>query len=728
MTEGKNETTFSNVIEHPLLSCVWPKSSDKLNLLDSLKKFGNQKLADALKNTLAIQSAQAEMMERPIVGVLGELKSGKSSIVASFLSPEGRQRLPRGVENKNGTHRFVYWLPKSWDVKGNVQNACHELLSTTHGNAKEFLSSDPTKAAEQYRSGFRHLDLLSVPLIASDAGLDQLSLAFLDCPDVQTLDKPLDQDGTTTSANPRLDFVANAAQLCSAFFVVWEIAKLRDGMLEKVLDCVRQQMPNVPLYLLINKITPEVGQPQKTMAESTISSLVDRYNVTGCFAAFDFRVCGNPKKDEPSWEDMTPKELVKIHYEQYKLDGSELPQFFRITKLEESSTSHEESSPQSLLDLREELKPGTLQVTKFADNRKGLRKQIEAAVKFLDNECEQRSQQAKEIHAGLLKFCADRFKGKTGEAEQLLTPEFAVAFEQSFQRTAPLWVSSLMQGAKPVDVIVKPVVEGGKWVGGVIESVVGIWRWINQPSQEIKIIVKDKLDKVRIADPKISIPIEIAQEMKSLRWVPAGASIEELTKGWSAVLSKMNQHRLAHDSDEDKQQMDDASREVWNKMSYWQTTQVAGLSLLKSLSGLTVILGSLVAVVDGGATLMITAPFASSIATALPGVAAALMAVGGGVALSLVYQVSMEQNTLPYLARYFTLACDAFGVPREIEGVPSRVAFKNVNGWDEYTLPVTKIDETETVCKIADLSLWHLDQDACSELKKAFENDNNSSN
>ena len=46
-----------------------------------------------------------------------------------------------------------------------------------------------------------------------------------------------------------------------------------------------------------------------------------------------------------------------------------------------------------------------------------------------------------------------------------------------------------------------------------------------------------------------------------------------------------------------------------------------------------------------------------------------------------------EQNTLPYLSRFFAVACDVFDLPRKMDNKPLKVNFKVGEKMKCYTLP-----------------------------------------
>ena len=72
------------------------------------------KLQDNLQGILKQLQLSDRVGRCPILAVSGMLNAGKSSLISTYLSMQGRQRVAEGVDNASGTHRFVIWLPSKW--------------------------------------------------------------------------------------------------------------------------------------------------------------------------------------------------------------------------------------------------------------------------------------------------------------------------------------------------------------------------------------------------------------------------------------------------------------------------------------------------------------------------------------------------------------------------------------------------------------------------------------
>ena len=106
----------------------------------------------------------AQLVDWPTVAVAGMLNSGKTSLVATFLSETGRTRTLRGANNDQGTHRFVLWLPNAWQNDAELWGLLMSRIGDAVGHPPEILSEDPGEAHLQYNNRGGDGDSLAVPL------------------------------------------------------------------------------------------------------------------------------------------------------------------------------------------------------------------------------------------------------------------------------------------------------------------------------------------------------------------------------------------------------------------------------------------------------------------------------------------------------------------------------------------------------------------------------------
>jgi hypothetical protein len=192
---------------------------------------------------------QARQLEQvPIVGVCGTVNSGKSTIVAGFLSENGSARVLIGELDSEGTHRFVFWLPAAWRTNG-LGDVVGEMIRTTTGTNPEELAEDPAEAARQYNATKDRTHEFNIPLIAYDPRLDDSGIAFLDCPDVQ---RSLDEGSDKLTADLRLERLGSIAPMCSAFVVVASMQQKESEIMGRVFTTLKAAATEASYYFVLN--------------------------------------------------------------------------------------------------------------------------------------------------------------------------------------------------------------------------------------------------------------------------------------------------------------------------------------------------------------------------------------------------------------------------------------------------------------------------------------------
>ncbi|MCC6508031.1 MAG: hypothetical protein IT423_02920, partial [Pirellulaceae bacterium] len=186
----------------------------------------------------------------------------------------------------------------------------HRYLTDLFGVGPELLADDPQQAFEQYNgqllstnvsSHNSQLDPLQVPLLAHDPGLNDLGLALLDCPDIQTAftlepgdihglrsplaQAPLRQDAEQVQQHRR-QMLGRVGRLCSAFLVVSKLSSLHDSTLLSIFETLRDTMPGVRRILAVNKVKARYAP---SVVDEQAQSLVDQFQITDVYMAYDFR-------------------------------------------------------------------------------------------------------------------------------------------------------------------------------------------------------------------------------------------------------------------------------------------------------------------------------------------------------------------------------------------------------------------------------------------------------
>ena len=662
---------------------LWPDDGTALDLSQALEAAQRGEISTDIAAIQRSLDTAKKLSQHPILAVTGQLNSGKSSVVASFLSPSGRARVPRGTSSSNGTHRFVYWVPQRWLDDSSYRELLLDLIATAHANGVEFLDKDPEKAAEQYRSGRDHLETLSIPLIAGDTLLDDLGTGLLDCPDIQTHDNNDDLPSLIAAENPRLDFLSAASRVCSAFLVVWNRAAIRDRLIEIMLGALRQRMASAPLYLLVNMIRPEEGQPERTMTDSDVTRLLEQFKIAPdhVYGAFDFAIEG--RAERPGWREFTPTRLVE------KFDQVEAPQFYPLVEGIQSSSD--------LLSLSENLDIAEIQRIKISDHKTELDNLLYQANHSITQWVNESEEEISQIHEGLLTTCHRMMTDETtGEPLQIMSPEFAGALHESLVRTAPFALKLPLKLANPFD---KAYDSTRKFIRSLNIKTLA--------SDKIKDLEGELKQHLKLGSIKIASSDALARRMQSQRWCPADAEIPELEVAWNGVFETFQKHPI---ESFDTELLDESSKNRWDGFSVMQKFTIGGKALLGTIGGLAAVCGIATLAVDGGATFFA----ATSVSHAINGSVAAVIAAGGGAVAMAGFQESLlKDNTLPYLSRLFAITCDCFGIPRSIRDKPVEVNFQiGEKSKTTYKLsPSRELPNFPAITSLTDKRIWDKKED-----------------
>ena len=274
----------------------------------------------------------------PILAVVGMLNAGKSSLVATFLSgkSDGDQRVLIGSGNTEGTHRFVLWLPESWRSNEVIWGYLTQRLAHVFGSAPEDLSRDASQASRQYNDlsvrEVKDVDgklvrrhAIEIPLVATDAQLDRLGIALMDCPDVQTGLMTRWEGGTRldelsmAASQERFAVLERASVLCGAFVLVLPANAMHDQMVSRLLKMLEVRMPHVQRIMAVNRV------PRKYDAIEIAEEMHRLYSgsqPSRVYMAYHFH---GPERRERLTE-------VPLELREMQLRGTEveLPAFFRI--------------------------------------------------------------------------------------------------------------------------------------------------------------------------------------------------------------------------------------------------------------------------------------------------------------------------------------------------------------------------------------------------------------
>lgn len=676
----------------------FPDDSSRLSFLEALKSnafsatdehlAAGAELEESLQGLTKQLTVFREISRCPILAITGLLNSGKSSLLATYLSPQNRPRVLRGLGNDSGTHRFVLWLPKVWWDDPELLSTLVSFLTGLFGHPPENLSEDPNEAAMQYNGSILARSLLtapekiedslgvasesgtgpnpmSIPLIAYDESLDELKLGLIDCPDIQTgfLGTPSGFAGEELARERRRQ-LACIGRLCSAFVVVCKLNSLHDEGLLSILSTLRDSMPGVPRLLAVNKVKARYS-PETVHDQSR--GVVDRFGIGDVYAAYDFR--------SALAESRVPK-LPKgmVH------DAEQgQPIFFRTHQAIDANTrariAHEHGAESSgelqyLYDLGNRLDVGTLSKESSRSLELQLRAKVTEALSWLKQNDELRETKISDCWQAIADACYEFMaeRDTSGRATGLrlqASPAIVAQMADSLQRTAPLWMGvslKIDRSARQLQQAVANSASRFKILQNASNSVTRFTKRFKR-GEGARVVTPDRLaEAIRSADIHDAM-IRVSQE--------------KLVADCNVAMLRF--------ADEDKtrlneEELDKWSRQVWKGMSLkdkiWKGTQPLAVLMAPLLAAVLV-------PIDGGGTAVLV--FASTKELlAAAGIAAVMtpMATGGET-------LGIVQRETPWrqLSDLFAIACDSVGLPRpsaselpssRYEGVPRQLLPSNL--------------------------------------------------
>lgn len=636
--------TLVNLWREPTagLSRTFPAAPRKLSLLEGLSDVevacspataeSGRELATRINGLVEQLELFANISRCPILALAGQLNAGKSSLLASFLSPANRPRVLRGTSNHAGTHRFVLWLPKVWWDDPNLLNVLIGFMTNLFGHAPERLADDPQTAAAQYNDSGQAVASMQVPLIAYDEQLDDLHLGLLDCPDIQTgfVSAAVGSSGTAPAelASARQQQLSRIGRLCSAFVVVSRLNTLHDTALLQILTTLRDSMPGVPRWLAINRIKARYA-PGTVFEEAR--GLVDRFGLDGVYAAYDFRsaLAGSRIPPPPARMD----QAGELH-----------PIFFEL-----SSDSREDGSRiiRYLFDLGERLDGGALAEASSRSLVAQLKTQSSQALQWFATNQRQRKEQVTDAWQTVASACYEFMAQRNADGQTIglrlqASPAIIGQMADSLQRTAPYWMRmslSIDRTARQFQQAITNSAARFKILQSASQTVLQFAQRFRR-SEGVQVVTPQRLaDTLRSFDRHDALQGVVPEAL--------------LASSETALQRFAQENKTLLDPDE----LEKWSQQVWREMP-WRD------KLWKGTQPLAVMFGPLLAVVlipfDGGGTAVLV--FASTKELlAAAGLAALLGPTAtGGEALSIVHRETPWRQ----LSDLFAICCDSLGLPR----------------------------------------------------------------
>ena len=393
--------------------------------LHAVKRLDPKAESDVLSAGRRLHSA-AQLVNWPTVAIAGMLNSGKTSLVATFLSEHGRARTLRGDNNDQGTHRFVLWLPAAWRKDSDLWGLLMSRIGDAVGRPPEMLAEDPKQAHLQYSNHGGNAEALQIPLVATDPGLEEAGIGLLDCPDIVS-----DESFGLGSPQVRREILGRAATLCSAFMVVTSAESSRDQALGNLMRIASDLMPGIPRLLAVNKIRPRQTPDQVV---ETFGPLARGHAIETVYAAYDFEVPASrpfiPASDEVVAAALQP-------------DADPLPVFFSVSKDPDDNPPASIGGDRLLASLPHTLDRANL----FEKFRVALELSLRSATwdlgfKKIDRDADQSREQTVRAQECLLQTSLDFFAhrqvgGEVAELRLHQSQRIVRQLSESFAATAP---------------------------------------------------------------------------------------------------------------------------------------------------------------------------------------------------------------------------------------------------------------------------------------------------
>lgn len=659
-------------------------SSERLDFLESLRRAASnpgsktQVLADEIEQLLVQLDSVHQLGQSPLIAVSGLLNAGKSSLIASFLSPGNRKRVLVGTSNQQGTHRFVIWLPATWQQQTMVWQRWVQQLKQIFGQAPEWLSHNPQIAYAQYNGqsfpecsteNISHTDAthaetrgqeilreaissgrdslspapsdistLSIPLLATDAALDTLGVGLIECPDIQT-----GIFGTTASTpwdesdlpEYRRRLLSSAAKLCSAFIVVTKLRDLHDRQAERLLTTLKESMPGLPRILAINLVRRRYA-PSDIMAEARV--MMERFQIDRLYAAYDFRGELERERLPP-----TPEEFASIAT---RGESVEHPIFFRLDRHLPDDRAPRPSPDDYLLRLGKQLNQsemvqawrGTLALQLQQHLLSGREELVRLSTQQQRNLEEMRQQ----IANAILSMIALRDDlGRPTDVRLQTSKQILRQINNSLHRTAPWWAWPSLMVDKTVAWTKESVSSAARSVMPVTamqQSLKGVKDWFKQ-SDRTQVMTADRLRK----ELRQHLPLDSYSEWSDEKWLDV----------CQAVLDRFqneNQTLLP------EPQLDAWAKSIWENMPLRKRLTTGLVPVATLFAPLAAVL--FIPVDFGGSTVLVFASLKELVAAA--GVAGAWAAFSGNPTPAVAEQEAAWQQFGDLVA----IAMDTLGVPR----------------------------------------------------------------
>ncbi len=601
----------------------------------------------------------------PIVAVLGLLNAGKSSLVSTYLSEPNRHRILVGAGNEQGTHRFVLWLPESWRNNATLWDSIQARLQSIFGCASELLSADPERAMAQYNDTEprrvvgqdgteRLLQTIGIPLVATDSQLDRWGVALMDCPDVQTGFLPnrlFSNAGGNTApfheqsqliADARLNVLASASPLCSAFVVVLPANAMHDQTVSRLLRLLSEKMPRVKQFLAVNRV-PRRYQANEISNE--LQSLYGLHAISRQYMAYSY--------DGPQHRDRLPASPEGF----LATEKGDLPLFFRIDERPISQPPVPIAKEAWLLNIGSQLDKRGLFEDVLISTTSKLRSQINEITHRSRAFVHQQMARTKELQDSVANACLDFSTDGAGAGASKIrlqvSRQIIKQVSLSLERTAPWWAmpgrwtARLAEASKSSIASATHWLQIPQWFSGKTEAI-GRWIRTNWTSGKSgKIVTADVLLKHLQEHDQQGILQLDASESHGAQFVRSACQ---------RAIDRFQKESLIQLDD---RQLDEFTAKMWSEMPI-------GRRLLTGFAPAGILFAPLLAVV------MVPLDFGGSAVLVFASMKELLFAGAAGVGLAIASADSMPQiaeseAAWQQLGDLYGILCDELGLVRPVE-------------------------------------------------------------
>jgi len=661
MTWKKIDTLLDSP-QKPLVLQTWPKK-ENLSAMDAIRRLCGKRARELSRKRRLLGG----LLKVPVVAVAGLLNGGKSSLIASLLSPEGRRRVLRGDNGKNGTHRFTLWAPEAWKEDAEMLAPLKELLEEVSGQAFDELDEAPETALAQQRRP----EKIGCPLLAFDSGLDRHGLCLLDCPDIE---RPDDDDAN----GERREALEKFGRICAGVLMV---VPRRQIECRQVLD-VRRALPETQCLLAVNSLRGDnlvkevVAEVREALGDSNIP----------VYVAYDFGL-RNYEQRTPRWD---PN--LKTN------SGENQPCFFESSSDPEENKAERVGESRSLRYLSKHFPPGKIlkkrQAALAGEFAADLRECLDCVDSKLAAGREKAEGASEKLSEKLRKLLY-----KDGKPVVKIDPELLGAVSEAALKTAPLDIKIAFKTNRMLSRGMRVLGSGIK--AFTPELVQQALQWLFSRFE------KAKEQGGKALDTPLSQPDELARQLAL--WSSACKSHKKEGQWQESAEAILERFRDKERTGIPREDREGFAREFWRHAPKWKIRGAI-------LTGAGLALGILALIpFDGGATLVAAnVVFVKSLLTyfGLKGsvlvlTSHELIAVLGGVALA---QCTAGQNMADKIdgciadqqhANFLAIAFDELGLPREFlpEGMPAPTIAEEPN-LSGYGIKTLKISIAETDAKV----------------------------